>query len=169
MPPRTGFTLADLHRHALESARRQNELQPMPPQTPDMLKATGLKFSIRVEWSQVPGVDGYRVAAMPATSQNLAAPQKLFTVTGDSSLEFTEPVGDVATQRYYSVQAFKKNIQGETYFSEWRYPLVNATSKVEGGAADSAPPNPPSAPIEPETEGDPGDPGGLPLLEVESN
>lgn len=156
-----GNTLADLVRLQQERARTEANLFPSPPQTPGMLKATALIQAIRVEWSQSEVADGYRVAAMPATAQNLAAPQKLHTVEGGSNLEYVEYVGDVATARYYSVQAFKRSVSGEVAYSDWRYPLVTATSKAVGGAADSAPTAPPSAPIIPEDSGDPGDPGGV--------
>ena len=155
------YTLGDLHRLQQENLRLEMNILPELPQTPTMLLATGLKLSNRVNWSQAPGVDGYRIAAMASTSLNLAAPQKLYTVTGDSTLEFVETVGDVATLRYYSVQSFKKSVTGETLYSEWRYPLVSATSIVDGGAAGSAPLALPSAPITPEGQGTPGDPGGV--------
>jgi len=154
------MTMAEMQRLALRPYQEVG-LVPMLPQPVETMKATGIKFGNRVEWAQSPGVDGYRIAAMPPTVLNLAAPQKLFTVMGDSSLEFVEDLGDIATQRFYSVQSFKKSTTGETYFSEWRYPLVNATSKNAAGAADPVPTPPPSAPITPEDSGTPGDPGGI--------
>jgi len=155
------YTLQELQRLSTDVANPFREALAILPHAPATMKATGLKLSNRVEWSQDVGCDGYRVAAMPSTALNLSAPQKLFTVQGETALEFIENVGDVATLRYYSVQSFKRTNAGETYFSEWHYPLVSATSKTDGGAVDTAPTAPPSAPIVPEDSGTPGDPGGV--------
>jgi hypothetical protein len=97
------------------------------------------------------------------TTQNLAAPDYLSPLLeGATTLNWEWFVGDVAATRQFSVQSFKRMQTGEILFSEFRYPLVTATSKVDGGAADSAPVAAPSAPVSPSTAEDQGDPGGVP-------
>ena len=155
------FSLQSLVQLGADRLRTEINLFPAIPQPPAYVKATALIQAIRIEWPEVEGVDGYQVAAMPSTELNLASPQKLYTVSGGQQLGYVEYVGDVATARGYSVQSFKRSVSGETLYSEWAYPVVTATSKAVGGAADAAPPDPPSAPITPPVVGDSGDPGGV--------
>ena len=154
------YTLRDLQRIQTENARTEFNLLPELPKPPDTTKATGLKFGMRVEWSQVTGVDGYRVAVM--TNNNLAAPDKLSPLLeGETTLEWVFFTGDVAIARQFTVQSFKRSVNGEILFSDFTRPFRSATSKIDGGAADSAPAASPSAPVAPRTESTPGDPGGV--------
>ena len=155
------FSLQSLVQLGADRLRTEFNLFPVTPEPPAFVKATAMIQANRVNWPQVDGADGYRVAAMPSTQLNLASPQKLYVVPDGQQLEYIEYVGDVATARGYSVQSFKKSVSGEVLYSEWAYPVVLATSKAVGGAADAAPVAPPSAPITPPTQGDPGDPGGV--------
>ena len=155
------FTLQSLIQLGADRMRTEINLFPSLPTPPAFVRATALIQAIRVTWPQVEGVDGYRVAAMPSTQLNLAAPQKMYVIPDGQTLEYVEYLGDVATARGYSVQSFKRSVSGETLYSEWAYPVVTATSKAVGGAADSAPTAPPSAPISPQGPSFPGDPGGV--------
>lgn len=155
-----GFTLQELLKLQQERSQVEYNLLPTRPQAPTFIKATGLKLGFRIEWSQVEGADGYRVAVM--TTNNLAVPDKLSPlVEGDTTLEYTWFVGDVALVRQFTVQAYKRSVTGEILFSEFTRPFVAATSKVDGGAADSAPAASPSAPVAPVGSGGSGDPGGV--------
>jgi hypothetical protein len=138
----------------------QTYLQSIKPRPPDFVRALGLKFGFRVQWAQVDGCDGYRVAMM--TTQNLAAPDYLSPlIEGSTTLNWEWFIGDVAAVRQFTVQSFKRTPTGEILFSEFRYPLVSATSKVDGGAADAVPTTAPSAPVAPSGAEDQGDPGGI--------
>lgn len=151
-------TMDELRRIAEDVS--QTYLQSIKPRPPDFVRALGLKFGFRVQWAQVDGCDGYRVAMM--TTQNLAAPDYLSPlIEGSTTLNWEWFIGDVAAARQFTVQSFKRTPTGEILFSEFRYPLVSATSKVDGGAADSAPTATPSAPVSPSGAEDQGDPGGI--------
>lgn len=151
-------TMDELRRLSEEVS--QNYLQSIKPRPPDFVSALGLKLGYRVQWSQADGVDGYRVAMM--TTQNLAKPDYLSPLfEGNTTLNWEWFIGDVAAARQFSVQSFKRMTTGEILFSEFHYPLVTATSKVDGGAVDAAPTAAPSAPVTPSGAEDQGDPGGI--------
>ena len=153
-------TLAELQKLSLEFSQPFRELQAIKPKPPVFVRATGLKLGFRVQWSQVDEADGYRVAMM--TTNNLAAPDFLSAlIEGSTTLSWEWFIGDVAAASQFTVQSFKRMATGEILFSEFRYPFATATSKVDGGAADSAPAAAPSAPIAPSGEEDQGDPGGV--------
>ena len=140
---------------------RLDILDPLPqrPQPPTKITVTGLKLAARVQWSRVEGVSGYRVAVM--STNNLHAPNELLWIEGDETLNYVWYSGDVAVTRQFTVQSFKRSANGEILFSDFTRPFVSATTKVDGGAADSAPAAAPSAPISPATSGTPGSPGGI--------
>ena len=155
-----GFTLDELQKLQEERFRTEINVLPSKPLPPQFQKATGLKFGYRVEWAQVNGIDGYRVAV--TSDNNLNAPQRMSPlIEGETTLEWTYFVGDQALARQFAVQSYKRSVNGELIFSEFRYPLVTATSKVDGGAADSAPGTSPSAPVSPTTSESSGSPGGV--------
>ena len=150
------MTLRDLQKLQEDNSRFELHVFPENPFTPESLKVTGLKFGFRIEWSPVIGVDGYRVAM--TTTNNLSSPDKLSPlIEGDTTLEYAWFVGDVAITRQFSVQSYKRSVTGELLFSNFRYPMVSATSKVDGGAGDSAPAAAPAvSPSGGETSGNPG-------------
>ena len=139
-----------------------NVLDPLPvrPVAPAKVTALGLKLAARIQWSRVEGVSGYRVAVM--STNNLHQPNELSPLLdGDETLSYVWYAGDVAVARQFTVQSFKRAANGEILFSDFTRPFVSATTKVDGGVADSAPTAAPSAPVSPATGGTVGDPGGI--------
>ena len=133
------------------------------PQPPPQVSATGLKLGYRIQWPAVPGVSGYRVALM--ATNNLADPEGLSPlIWGDQTVEYSWFYGDTTLVRQFTVQSFKMSVTGEILYSEFVRPFASATSKADGGAADSAPTAIQSEPTAPSGEEEQGDPGGVPRL-----
>ena len=102
---------------------------------------------------------GYEIAVM--TGNDLANPELLIEVPGKSTMQYTYSVGDVAIARTFSVHSYKDSVNGERLYSEFYYPLATATSKVDGGAADTTPVAPPAPAPSPDSGTGSGSPGGV--------
>lgn len=148
MPPTASFTIADFERISRERQIYDLGTFAERPLTPDNIIVLGLKFGFRVQWSRVDDVDGYRVAVL--SNQNLESPDFIATVPGEQTLQWEYLAGDVAIAKYFAVQSYKGDLSSE--FTA----LATATSKVDGGAADSAPAIPPDQAQTPETSEEPG-------------
>ena len=143
MPPRLSINPEVLAQLTPTVFRESARLAPIRPETPLNVTALGLKFGFRIQWSKSDGAGGYNIAIMD--DNNLDAPKLILSVMGSQSMDFTWFVGDVASTRQFSVQAFV-DYAGGRVVSEFSVP-IEATSVVEGGAGDSAPTDPPSNPI----------------------
>ena len=143
MPPRLSLDPEQLSQLTSGVFRQSLRLAPVRPEAPLNVTALGLKFGFRIQWSKSDGASGYNIAIMD--DNNLDAPKLILAVMGSQSMDFTWFVGDVASTRQFSVQAFV-DYSGGRVVSEFSVP-ASATSKVDGGASDSAPADPPSNPI----------------------
>ena len=75
------------------------------PVKPDNFVLTANQGGIRVQWSIVPGVEGYRVAVLD--DQDLSAPLFTKTLDGDGTIEWFYDTGNVAVTRFFAVQSFQ--------------------------------------------------------------
>jgi len=148
MPPRISVDVEELSRLGTRKMQDSLSLAPAKPETPLNVTVLGLKFGFRIQWSKSDGASGYNIAIM--TDNNLDAPKLILSTAGEESMDFTWFVGDVASTRQFSVQAYT-DYSGGRVISEYSVP-AEAISKVDGGASDSEPTDPPSSP----------DPGDLP-------
>ena len=153
------YTLQELQRLSTEVANPFREVLSVPPKPPAKVSATGLKLGFRIQWPQVDGADGYRITMM--RTNNFAAAEDQMEVSGEQTVGATWFYGDIAAVRQFTVQSFKRLNTGEKLYSEPVYPFASATSKVDGGAADSAAVAPQGEPIAPSGAEDAGDPGGI--------
>lgn len=144
---------------ARELSNPFREAQPILPQPPAKVTATGLKLGYRIQWPQVDGVDGYRVSMM--RTNNFASVEDHMEVSGEQTITATWFYGDIATARQFTVQSYKKMQTGERLYSEPCYPFSSATSKVAGGAVDAAPTAVQNTPLAPAGKEGQGDPGGV--------
>ena len=157
MPVRTLLGLRDLHRISQEQTIFDLGVIREKPLPPDNMQGVGLKFGFRIQWNKVNNVDGYRVIVM--TGSDAANPDVILpVVTGDNSLEITYEVGDVAITRTFAVQSVKDGLFSDLIENtKW----LTLTSKVDGGAADSAPTQSPDQPQKPEGAEKTDDPGRI--------
>jgi hypothetical protein len=155
MPPRISVPIEELARLGTRKMRDTLSLAPARPEIPLNVTVLGLKLGFRIQWSKVDGSTGYHIAVM--TDNDLAAPKLILTEMGSEAMERGYYIGDVASTRQFSVQAFI-DYSGGRVVSEYSVP-VEATSVVDGGASDSEPADPPSNP-DPETPEAPEFPGG---------
>ena len=121
MPPKLSIPIEELQR--LSGPGKLSSEQALikeRPATPDNFVLTANQGGIRVQWSVVPGVEGYRVAVLD--DQDLSAPLFTKTLDGDGTIEWFYDTGNVAVTRFFAVQSF----QAET-FSEFTS-LKSATS-----------------------------------------
>lgn len=160
MPARISVSVEELSRLGSNKLTQSLSLSPAKPETPLNVTVIGLKFAFRIQWSKVDGASGYFIAIMD--DNNLDAPKLIESVIGSESMDKTWFVGDVAITRQFSVQTFI-DYSGGRIFSDYSAP-VSATSKIDGGASDSAPTDPPSSPTPsaPESPETPEGTDGLP-------
>ena len=142
MPPGISINLEQLAQLTSGVFKQSTRLAPIRPATPLNVTALGLKLAMRIQWSKVDNATGYNIAVMD--DNNLNAPILILVEPGSQSMEKIYYTGDVAITRQFAVQAFT-DYAGGRIVSEYSE-LKSATSKVDGGASDSAPTSPPSNP-----------------------
>jgi len=117
------LSMEELNRLSLERSQVAPNSFAAKPLQPDNITVTAGKRAFRIQWSQVPGVEGYRVAALD--DQDLSEPDLIKTIVGNSNLEWTYNVGNVALTRYFAVQSF--NADESSDFTE----LQSATTTID--------------------------------------
>ncbi len=127
MPPKLSIPIEELQRlSGPGKLASEQALIKERPATPDNFVLTANQGGIRVQWSVVPGVEGYRVAVLD--DQDLSAPLFTKTLNGDGTIEWFYDTGNVAITRFFAVQSFQADS-----FSEFTA-LKSATSALSDGA-----------------------------------
>jgi hypothetical protein len=78
---------------------------PTPPTAPDNITIEARNLGFLVQWSQVPGVDGYNV--LISSDEDFSNPDTQKMVPGETTLETFIETGHIAVTRYFAVQSYK--------------------------------------------------------------
>ena len=117
------LSMERLNEMSLERAQTAPDSFASKPLPPDNFQVTAGKRRFTIQWSQVEGVDGYRVIVID--DQDASQPDLIKTISGSTTLEWVYPFPNVAATRYFAVQSFSADESSE--FTE----LVSATTTID--------------------------------------
>lgn len=104
-------------------------VQPLstPPSTPATVTLTARNLGILVQWSKVPGSEGYNI--LLNSTADMSAPEFQVAVPGQDTVEWFYNTGHAATTKFIAVQSYK----GGRY-SDYTVPQSSTTTEAQAGS-----------------------------------
>jgi hypothetical protein len=116
--------LADM---AIESTIVAVEPLATPPSAPATVTVSARNLGILVQWSKVPGADGYNL--LISSDADMASPDIQVAVAGSNSVEYFYNTGHTAQTKYVAVQSYK----GSRY-SDYTAPQSVTTTEAQAAS-----------------------------------